>query len=405
MISELAGIHDILRRISETGSLKEKESILKASAHNKCLARVLDLAMNPFKRYKLTSVDQSDGPVPAIDEVYDAFERMAASRTRVPDAVEVLSRAAQDPRDAVLINNILCKDLRCGMGIQTARKAFPEIPLHEVMRCKADLKKTAKKGPLVWSVKKDGVRTWAVVNVKDETVEYYSRSGHVFNNFHRLNTELISAAKHIRPDGQVIFDGEVVSLDEDFQSQMTQVNRLNDADPSVFRFWVFDIVMEGRLEERLELLDECFLPGFGLGNRVAYLVHHPFKVEDEETLLDEMVQAGEEGLVVKAINSQYEFKKSDSWCKIKRFYTVDIPVTGKKEGENKYIGTLGALVCDYNGVSVDVGSGFTDEERDQFWRNPPKLIECKYQEITKDKSLRFPVFIRVREDKTEPSDV
>ena len=54
----------------------------------------------------------------------------------------------------------------------------------------------------------------------------------------------------------------------------------------------------------------------------------------------------------------------------------------------------------------------TDEQRTLIWANKDNIegtiIEVKYKEITKDKktgleSLQFPVFVGIRNDKTEPS--
>ena len=81
-------------------------------------------------------------------------------------------------------------------------------------------------------------------------------------------------------------------------------------------------------------------------------------------------------------------------------------------GSGRLAGTLGALVLDYKGNEVKVGSGFTDEQRATFWQGkdglPGLLCEVKYKEISSDKntgaeSLQFPVFISIRTDKTEVS--
>ena len=94
-------------------------------------------------------------------------------------------------------------------------------------------------------------------------------------------------------------------------------------------------------------------------------------------------------------------KTLDNWLKI------DLKVVGFQEGTNKYAGTLGALVCEYKYSTVDVGSGFSDALRDEIWANKDawlgKIITVKYFEETYNSatglpSLRFPVFIRVRED-------
>ena len=53
---------------------------------------------------------------------------------------------------------------------------------------------------------------------------------------------------------------------------------------------------------------------------------------------------------------------------------------------------------------MEVGSGFTDEQREEFWKYKDKYIgfvaEIKYQNASKN-SIRFPVFMRLRLDKEE----
>ena len=92
--------------------------------------------------------------------------------------------------------------------------------------------------------------------------------------------------------------------------------------------------------------------------------------------------------------------------KFKNEATEDVRISGFKEGGalTKYEGMLGAFVVDYYGVSVDVGSGFTDDQRKEFWGNRNSLIdtmiEISYIERTKDGSLRHPVFERLRPDRS-----
>ena len=61
---------------------------------------------------------------------------------------------------------------------------------------------------------------------------------------------------------------------------------------------------------------------------------------------------------------------------------------------------------------MNVGSGFTDEERRYYWDNQDEIIgrviEVKFKEITVDKktgleSLQFPVYVQRREMGKEPS--
>ena len=59
-------------------------------------------------------------------------------------------------------------------------------------------------------------------------------------------------------------------------------------------------------------------------------------------------------------------------------------------------------------IRTKVGSGFSDKLRDEIWNNQQewlnKTVVIKYQEVSKSKSkelsaLRFPTFVRERDDK------
>ncbi|WP_157895558.1 hypothetical protein [Clostridioides difficile] len=84
---------------------------------------------------------------------------------------------------------------------------------------------------------------------------------------------------------------------------------------------------------------------------------------------------------------------------------------GVEEGTGKYKGILGNIICDYKGYRLGVGTGFTDEQRKYYFNNQDKIInhitEIKYREETNNEkgelSLRFPVFLRVREAGKEVS--
>ena len=89
--------------------------------------------------------------------------------------------------------------------------------------------------------------------------------------------------------------------------------------------------------------------------------------------------------------------------KVKEFHDVDLPIVGLEEGTGRHSGKLGAVKINYNGVNVKVGSGFSDEEREQVWNDQEsfigRIIEVRYQEVTPDGSLRFPTFVCFRNDR------
>lgn len=128
-------------------------------------------------------------------------------------------------------------------------------------------------------------------------------------------------------------------------------------------------------------------------------------------LLDYAVEHDWEGLMLNT-DVPYRRARHNGCLKIKRFYTVDLRITAIEEGQNRLAGTMGALVVDYKGNELRVGSGFDDVTRVAVWANPDdyigKIVECKYKEVTMDKktgleSLQFPTFVRFRNDKNEVS--
>ena len=120
---------------------------------------------------------------------------------------------------------------------------------------------------------------------------------------------------------------------------------------------------------------------------------------------DELVAAGEEGLIIKPLDGIYENKRSYSWLKIKDKVTVDLLITGIEPGsdDSKREGLLGAFIVDFEGRTDRVGSGITDdmlmsvEETKAAYVG--RMIEVEYHQKTPDGSMRHARFKRFRDDK------
>jgi DNA ligase-1 len=120
----------------------------------------------------------------------------------------------------------------------------------------------------------------------------------------------------------------------------------------------------------------------------------------------EAIEKGFEGIMIKDPNAPYECKRSVSWLKQKPFIEVSLTVKETEEGTGRNVGKMGALVCegkeDGKLIKVNVGSGFTDEDRDEFWscKVDGQVVEVRADAITQNQdgtySLRFPRFLRFR---------
>jgi DNA ligase-1 len=122
------------------------------------------------------------------------------------------------------------------------------------------------------------------------------------------------------------------------------------------------------------------------------------------------IEAGFEGIMIKVPDAVYECKRSTSWLKQKPFIEVSLTVVGVEEGTGKNEGRMGAIICegvdDGKTIAVNVGSGFTDDQRTEFWSDKDDLvgqiveIRADAATISQDSestwSLRFPRFLRFR---------
>ncbi|MDD3462276.1 MAG: DNA ligase [Sulfurospirillaceae bacterium] len=229
------------------------------------------------------------------------------------------------------------------------------------------------------SEKLDGIRAYW------DGKSLVSRSGRVF-----------AAPKWFTKDFPLFkLDGELWSKQGDFEAiQSIVMQKEPHQGWEKLTYNIFEVPeAKGNLIQRLALLKEP-LP--------QYLRVVPqFTCKDKAHLaqfLKEVETKGGEGVVLRNPQTPYIAKRDDSALKVKTFYDAECEVIAHHKGQGKYKNLLGSLTCKgEKGMTFDVGSGFSDEER----KNPPKVgtqITYKYQEITKAGKPRFPVFLRVKEE-------
>jgi DNA ligase-1 len=272
----------------------------------------------------------------------------------------------------------------------------------------------------------------------DSSVFCYSRNGKVFDNFSHIEDqirnnvqELIAAADKV-DDMQsgilkqgFVLDGEVVG--NTFQELMRQARRKENVNATDSVFHVFDILpladfqrghWNAQLSKRIALL-EAMQAAFDKMPNAELLPHLQVDLDTGEgknqleRYAKDMVNAGFEGIMIKNLDAPYLCKRSTDWMKWKPTITVDLEVIGLEEGTGRNKGRLGALVCngvdDGKEITVNAGSGFSDTERDSLWEDRNlivgRTVEILADAVTQNQdgtySLRFPRFVRFRDDKGE----
>jgi DNA ligase-1 len=320
----------------------------------------------------------------------------------------------------------LLKDLKCGVSEKTINKVLKgttikPVPVFEVMLAHDGANHEKKiVGKKLLEPKLDGVRVLTVINTVNRTVTQYTRNGKILENFSHI-TQAIE--KHIDQFGRsCVLDGEMISTS--FQALMKQVHRKENVQADDAVLMLFDIIPLTEFQQGKSILGQrrrsnllkSFKPVFDqIGNigvipqtevdLDSYVGELQFKEFNKEA-----IDNGYEGIMIKDVDGVYECKRSVKWLKQKPYIEVSLAVVGIEEGTGKNEGRLGALICegedDGKHIRVNVGSGFTDEQRQEFWTDQNSMInqivEIRADAATLNQdsndvySLRFPRFLRFR---------
>jgi DNA ligase-1 len=108
--------------------------------------------------------------------------------------------------------------------------------------------------------------------------------------------------------------------------------------------------------------------------------------------------------MLKDVDAGYhQGRRSKAWLKMKPSQTYDCRVVGFIPGTGRLDGTLGSLLVTYNGKPVRVGSGLSDQLRQEIYDHQAKYIgalaEVSCLSLTPAGSLRHPSLVCIRWDK------
>ncbi len=308
------------------------------------------------------------------------------------------------------MTRVIERHLNIGITANTINKCFKGlIPVFKVQLAhKYESKRTKDQKLVAVEPKLDGVRCIAIV--KNGHTVLYSRNGKTLSDNYKTTIikDLNKAAEEGVIPKYVIFDGELMG--SDFTATVSQIHRKTSVDVSSHFYHIFDwipyddwINQKSTLttQEMREKLEDMNLEE---NSKFLKIVHRDIvPPSDIKKMHDVYVSQGYEGVMIKLLNEKYKFGRGHNVTKLKDFYDVDLEVISFEEGEGKYSGSLGAIIVKHKDVLVNVGSGFSDDEREQIWKNRTQfrnqIAEIRYQEETPDGSLRFPTFRGWRPDK------
>lgn len=425
------GYKDIYKLQSIAGA-NAKCEFIKAHRDDTYFKRFLYFALNPMLTYniskkstdKLMAEENFDGQkLIFFNDIFECCEHLSRLRG-MDDAtlrqVKMLLNVKYPEMDErELYIQLLSKKVRLGIAAKTINKIIPNlIPEWEVQQAY-----TVEKYPL-----KEGTEFWLTQKLNGARATLYegqllARSGMPYKGLEHIT----DALSWLRVAGFVA-DGELTLKDKGDLSDneafrvSTGILNSDNVNKTVICYTIFDMIPVKDFDAlkpqvtyryRRDILNQFAerIADTDGAVKVLPVLYHGTDQSKIEELLEQMVREDKEGLMINT-DASYRRTRHKGILKVKRFYTMDLPIIRCEEGTGRLSGTLGAFVLKYKENEVKVGSGFTDEQREQFWNNRDDmeglLCEVKYKEISQDKgtgleSLQFPVFVGIRTDKTEVS--
>ena len=444
-----------INKLNESDSRLHKEDVLKqaleaavlGSTNSQVFLGLLKACYNPYVTFGVKQIPDTVGiagaenPWTEFNELLLDLSYRKLTGHAARDAIQEMAERFDSEEWNTFCAPVLRRDMRAGISSTTinkiCKKTEYEIPIFGCQLATNSEGRPEMKGTKRLEPKLDGVRALFVIIPSDDgeiTTICYSRNGKQFDNFTHIEEQIrdnfvkLVRACNGTDQGRslvngFVLDGEVIG--NTFQELMRQARRKSDvqADDSVFN--IFDIVpledfrrghWNAQLRKRIALLD-AMRPVVDTMPNVELLPHIMVDLDTaagKDQLMryaKDNVNAGFEGIMIKELEAPYQCKRSTDWMKWKPTLTVDLEVVGVEEGTGRNQGRLGALVCagvdDGKEISVNVGSGFSDGDRDDYWTNRNLVIgrtaEVLCDVITQNQdgtySLRFPRFVRFRDDK------
>lgn len=427
---------EVIKECEAAGGAGTKNAIKDALIKADPIAqRLINEALNPFRVFGVRKYDMPSGGIRGMmaqvdyETFFSTLDKLVAreltgdaARSAVTAAIGLFPIFAHE-----YIARIFDKDLKAGFSADTFNKIHKNNPIatFEVMlaeKCEdtEDFEQYVK-FPCQADFKYDGERTIAVV--KADEITYFSRSGKEAVHCKGLfDADLYAWRKHLGYD--FVLDGERCS-DKGFTDTVNAKKSGNNEAKANLRFRAFFLMpltdwsaqkTTITMKQNRDFLAALFSVGPAVEKIILTEGREVKDYADMMAYCNDAIDLPEnaarkiEGLILKDWDAVYQWDRTFAWTKVKRMYDVDCKVVATYKGRAKSrlenvmggISVVGFLESGER-VEANVGSGFNDEDRVlDDWVG--KVVVIKYQEVSRSKSksvasLRFPIYMRCRDDK------
>ncbi len=424
-------LQSFINEMNDSSSGNHKIATIKKYADNseetedrEFLQNIFFYTYNPYFKYNVTSKNckkNSDllGHPNTYGSIFtlldDLRNRVCTGHTAIANVNRFI---LENKQYETLIYSIIDRDLKMGANTTSINKAVhPDlIPTFKVALANPyNVKRVDfQSGDWYGSRKLDGVR--CICRKEMNTVTFYSRSGKEFLTLDNLANEISKIG------GDFILDGEICMVDkdgnEDFQGIMKQI-RKKDHQIDNPKFFVFDYLTLEEFDNKVgtkpltERLSNGYdrLPENINSDMLEFLPQEQLTTEEQFTeMAKDAEEAGFEGIMVRK-NVGYEGKRSHNLLKVKKFHDAEYTVLDAINGNIRWTENgkqierecLSSITIEHKGCKVNVGSGFSKEQREMYYESPQdiigKTVTIQYFEESENQnggfSLRFPVLKHV----------
>jgi len=426
-------INTFLESLAANNSRNFKIEQLNANSDNEVLRDVVRLALDPFTQFYIRKIPEYEfvgegsehqtSLEMALQNLYFLSSREVTGNAAIAHLRAILSGLTPD--DAKVIERVIKKDLKCGVSVSTANDVWMGlIKEYPVMLCSGYEQKLVDKikFPAYAQLKMDGMRFNAIV--RDGKCEFRSRNGKEILLLGNLEQEFISLAGDI----DCVFDGELLVMfpgDHQFADRQTGNGILNKAnkgtisqvEAAMVHATVWDVIPYAYFTDgycptpyatRFASLEVMTKKQPSKDKKIWLVTSDIVETLEQATeIFNGYLTQGLEGIILKDGSGVWEDKRAKHQIKFKGELECDLKIVAVVEGEGKAAGMLGAIICESADgvVKVNVGSGFKDSQRKQYWAENlvDKIVAVKYNVRIQNKqgedSLFLPVFVEIREDK------
>jgi len=417
----------IFEQLKNTSGKKDKEAIIETNKDNElfkeCLVFLLDDNVTTgIAKKSLQKNIKCDGDIMLLVSWQDCMSYLKENNTGKDYDILVAQGFVkfQDEADRWFYEGMITKTLKIGCDKAIVNKVIPQL----IPDWKVQLGSSFEKLRL-----KDNEKFFLSKKMNGHRGSFYE------GKFISRQGKEISGLQHIIDDIEKLYlstyfiDGELIrknveNLDDNENFRITSSILNSDTeDKSDIEFVIFDIFPADTIvgnhtienyserKKRMKDLEYLFQHNNIRNLKIVEMVYEGTDPNQIHKWLKYAVDNDWEGIMLNK-DVPYVFKRTTNVIKIKQFLSIDLRIIGYEEGQGKNEGKLGAFVVDYKGNKVEIGGGYSDEERATFWEHRDemigKIIEIKYKGESQNKrsglkSLQFADFVCIRNDKNDPS--